>query len=722
MTATEPRPSPEKAASSPATVEVGGSAGATPAAEPASPAPRKASLPYFASLDGLRGLGLIFVVTYHAGYTDLVKGAYLAVSMFFTLSGFLITSLIVREHDAHGRIDMKRFYIQRFRRLMPAAYAGIILVAAFGLFAAADNQMANLRGDLLSAQFYVANWRFILSNQGYAELFNSPSPVLHFWSLAIEEQFYLLYPLVVLVVLRLLKASVKVLGIVIAALFVVSTALPRLVPMTTDRFYYGTDTRGAEILAGVLLAILLSRRRLDEPGWSPRLAAGLRTMGTLAFLATMVLWFMLPRENEHVYDGGLALYGVLSALLVWGAITPGALIAKILGVKVLRELGKISYGVYVYHWPIFLWLSPERLGLSQFWTMWVRFAVTLAAALLSNHFYELPIRKGRHLFKVPNYQVGMAMAVAAVGIIMAVTVNAPESTEAAEGLSDPVDASQVRSVGPFAAPPTTLPTAIAASPKAAAVPTPKDSLRPDRRLRVLFVGDSTAVSLANVAKKWGDQNDVFTVVNGGIRGCGIVRGMGKVRVYKDQKTYLEKWNTSCDWGTKLPQQLADVQPDLIVVSQSLWDTTDHMDPATNTLVAPGQAVYDAKIKSEYSEFLTILAGEGVPVLWLRQPPAQWGTGLTYEGRPFDPGSAQRMDRLNTLVAEAGAPIKLFRAVPYDTFFLTWPGGLYDKTLRPDGIHPTSDGRDVIGGDIVIGWLGPELLWTYWDVWRTAATR
>ncbi|MBI2704161.1 MAG: acyltransferase family protein [Actinobacteria bacterium] len=684
--------------------------------EPAAVKPKKASLPYFAGLDGLRGLGLIFVVTYHGGYVRTVPGAYLAVSMFFTLSGFLITTLILREQRQTGSVDIKRFFVHRFRRLMPAAYAGLFLAVAFGWWAANDTQLANLRGDLLSAQFYVANWNFVSSGQAYAELFNSPSPLLHFWSLAIEEQFYLVYPLVIFVCLRVFKMRVKTFGFFVAGLFLLSAALPHLVTMSPDRFYFGTDARGAELLAGVLLAVLLSNRSLAEPGWNEQQRRALSGVGLAAFAVTMFLWLTLPRESPFVFNSGLALYAIVSALLVLGCVVPGSLVGKILGIWVLRSLGKISYGVYVYHWIIFLWLSPERLPLPGLSLFAVRMAVTLAASIASYYLLEMPIRRGERPFGIRNWQAAIVAGVALVVLASVLGTRAPEIAKADDQLTIDLNLSRVSSSGPFVPPPTTLPSFPAPAPgtRAAKPPTPKTSQRPDRPLRMLLVGDSTAVSLADVLSKWGVKNQVFATVNGGVRGCGIVRGGQKLQLYQLKEVVLVDNPDNCDWEPRWRQQLEKVQPDLIVVSQSLWDTTEHTLDGDSTLRAPGDPAYDARLKSEYTALFDLLATAGVPILWLQQPPAQWGIGLSYQGQPFAASDPARINRLNQIVAAAGKKYPLFRVVPYDSFFRNWPGGIYDTALRVDGIHPTAASGG--GGDIVAAWLGPELLWSYWDVW------
>ena len=158
-------------------------------------------MPHLSGLDGLRGLAVIGVLLFHGGFT-WARGGFLGVSTFFTLSGFLITNILVREWDATSAIGLGRFWTRRFRRLLPAALVAIALVGRVWWRVGSAEQISALRGDMLSSVAYVANWRFLFSGTSYASLFSAPSPLQHFWSLAIEEQFYLVFPLIVIVVMR----------------------------------------------------------------------------------------------------------------------------------------------------------------------------------------------------------------------------------------------------------------------------------------------------------------------------------------------------------------------------------------------------------------------------------------------------------------------------------------------------------------------------------------
>ena len=206
--------------------------------------------PYLPALDGIRGLSVAAVLVFHGGL-GWASGGFLGVSTFFTLSGFLITSLLLDEYQMTGRIALLEFWTRRFRRLMPAALLTLSGVALYGALLANPQQLWRLRADSLSSLFYFANWQFMFSGRAYEELFVRPSPVQHFWSLSIEEQFYLAFPLLFLAICRWAGGSRARLGGALAALAATSLVLTACLHQpegASTRVYYGTDTRAAELL------------------------------------------------------------------------------------------------------------------------------------------------------------------------------------------------------------------------------------------------------------------------------------------------------------------------------------------------------------------------------------------------------------------------------------------------------------------------------------------
>jgi peptidoglycan/LPS O-acetylase OafA/YrhL len=270
---------------------------------------RGIKLGYQPALDGLRGIAVLSVLLYH-GEVSWMDGGFLGVSTFFTLSGFLITSLLLAERSRTGRIDLGAFYVRRLRRLLPAALLCLAGIVVFGATVASASQLVDLRGDVISALAYVANWRLVLSGSSYADLFTAPSPIQHFWSLAIEEQFYLVMPLVVIGLLALGKGSWRFLAGALALLVAASIALSVLLGLTgasDDRIYFGTDTRAAELLVGALLAVLVSiRGSFTFDGATGR---QVRIGGAVALAVTVLLWATVSLDVSALYQGGLGLYG-----------------------------------------------------------------------------------------------------------------------------------------------------------------------------------------------------------------------------------------------------------------------------------------------------------------------------------------------------------------------------------------------------------------------------
>ena len=321
---------------------------------------------YVRGLDGLRAVAVIVVMLFHAE-VPFFGGGFLGVSLFFTLSGFLITTLLLAEHEQTGDVSFRRFYGRRARRLLPAAYACLLLVAAWSVWWTASQQRA-LRGDLIAAVANVANWRFAFSSSSYQDLFLSePSPVAHFWSLAIEEQIYLILPIIVLLAVR---RGRRVLAVTTGALLAASL-FATLMTGDRDLVYNGTHTRAAELLVGVALAQLVLHRR--STAHAPR--RGDWIPGALAISAFAGLVVVTSIEQEWIYRGGLLVVALVSAVLIH-SVTAGRFPARLLEAAPLVAIGAVSYGVYLFHWPVFLLLDEERTGLSGAALFGLRIAAT----------------------------------------------------------------------------------------------------------------------------------------------------------------------------------------------------------------------------------------------------------------------------------------------------------------------------------------------------------
>jgi len=383
----------------------------------------KGALPHVSGLDGLRGLAVLGVLFFHGGF-PWAKGGFLGVSLFFTLSGYLITSLLLAERASTTRIDLNGFWTRRIRRLLPAALVAVSAVALYGWFLASDSQRINLRGDLLGSLFYVANWRFVARGTSYADIQSGPSLVQHFWSLAIEEQFYVLWPLLVAAVVTFWAR--RGLAIITGILILVSVGccivMWNVLGSTADTIYFSTQTRAAEILIGAALALVLPLG--GQRSTTVVHSRLLRIAAPVAFVALLILWTTTSQESAWLYNGGFALHSLIAAIIITSVILGGTFCDR-LAWKPLIAIGLVSYGLYLYHWPIFAILTEDRLGLGQYETFAVRMVATVAVTVLSYRFLEQPIRRGKLL---SNRRIWLSVIVAmslVAGLIFISTNSAP---------------------------------------------------------------------------------------------------------------------------------------------------------------------------------------------------------------------------------------------------------------------------------------------------------
>jgi peptidoglycan/LPS O-acetylase OafA/YrhL len=356
------------------------------------------------ALNGLRGLAVMGVVAYHL-QIGWAKGGYLGVDLFFVLSGFLITTLLLEEWVGTGRVDLVAFWGRRARRLLPALFLVVLALALFlvcnavwgGPGANGLIDLSGLRGDAVATLLYVNNWHLIFAHQSYFAQFSTPSPLQHTWSLAIEEQFYLVWPLLLLVVLKYGRRGWRQVGVsVTIALGVGSSVLMAALfhpGVDPSRIYYGTDTRLFDLMAGATVAFLVAARR------QPRAQARrtLHWVGPAAAVVLGVFWVRAGTSGglptDFMFEGGFLLCAALAALVVADArlVEPGWF-ARGLAWRPLHFIGTISYGIYLWHWPVIVYLNGARTGLSTWPLNLLRIAVTLAVSTASYYLVERPIR------------------------------------------------------------------------------------------------------------------------------------------------------------------------------------------------------------------------------------------------------------------------------------------------------------------------------------------
>ncbi len=471
------------------------------------------------------------MLLFHAD--GFLRGGYLGVDLFFVLSGYLITALLLAEQQATGRIALYAFWVRRCRRLLPALLALMPAVAAYGLFFARPEELVKLRNQALATLGYVANWQAIFERRSYWGLFSAPAPLEHTWSLSIEEQFYVVWPILVMLVLRRFSSR----GVLVMSALLTLASMVAMVllfsPGDTSRAYLGTDSRMASILAGAALATLM------PPGAarSPAFVRGADACGIAAAIGLAIAWWQLLGTSPLLYHGGFWLceLGVL-ALICCAAQGERSVVARALSLRPLVWLGTISYGVYLWHWPVNVLLTQDRLNLQGFPLQALRIAVSLAIALVSYRYVERPIRQNGLPFGRPQILVPASLLVAAF-LVAGVTYarGGHRSWPLPGGDTDMKDASY----------------------------------------RVVVFGDSTANSLG-----WGLRalhEDGMAVELLGKDGCTILwdrcngeQWAGKVRALRADATLIYLggaflhgfsvdgvWHTACyaDWNEKFEQQL-----------------------------------------------------------------------------------------------------------------------------------------------------------------------
>jgi peptidoglycan/LPS O-acetylase OafA/YrhL len=347
-------------------------------------------LAYRPGLDGLRAIAVAAVFLYHSRI-DWLPGGFFGVDLFFVLSGYLITSLLLAEWEAGNRVDLRRFWLRRARRLLPAMVV-VVLAALFLAAIFARTDLARTRGDAVSSLLYYTNWHLIIANHSYFNLMGRPSLLQHLWSLAVEEQFYVIWPL--LLVPGLVLVGRKRLPLLVIAGTAGSATLMWLLYNPNgdpSRVYYGTDTRAFLLLMGILLALVwpaFERLRRALPL--------LELLGVAALVATVLLFRQMQDFDPTLYRGGDLAAAFCFAVLIAAVAHPRTGLGQALGVAPLRWIGERSYGIYLWHWPVIALMRP---GVDISWTgpgvVVAQAAIVLTAAALSYRYIEQPIRTGR---------------------------------------------------------------------------------------------------------------------------------------------------------------------------------------------------------------------------------------------------------------------------------------------------------------------------------------
>lgn len=684
-------------------------------------------LGYVPALDGLRAVAVGAVLLHHHDSTWL-PGGYLGVSLFFTLSGFLIASLLMAEHRRAGSISLRSFWVRRVRRIIPVAWVGLGLGIAAAATIVSDVQRSMVVGDVRAAFVSLLNWRYVLADGTYAEQVLDPSPVVHYWSLAIEEQFYVFLPLLVVAT----RARRWLVGgcalLLIAVSFVQQLRLDEV-----NRLYYGTDVRMGELAAGVLLAAVLpsirpwfSRARADAVGW---ISAAL-LLGSFA---------VVRFDGPGLLSGGLTLVAAISVGVIVGAIS-GPRFGAVLSTPGAVMIGRCSFALYVVHLPVFVLLSPERSQIHGLWLLLVRLVVTGVVAGLLHVLIEDPIRF-RRLFPGRS-AAGLWLATSTAVLLLATamvppsvgtegfTVTAPpELTSDVDPFdSQPGSASDAQSpsasstpAGPSgvaepcgtagcdegAVPASGAPGADESNdkrgPEASAVPQPEP-------INLVVIGDSTAGVNGRAMASVGAELGIAAVTVANAPACAVLPGD---RLLVRSGFWFD---TPCrgDFADRVRPVVEQADADAVVVflgsaQVGLWD---YGGPDAEGLDSP--VVLQRYVRS-LRRTLAGLDGLGIPVLWADVPLPAWDLkafGEETKTVPNGSGPVTLNDekRWRLLDSADDAALATSDNVVRWEFVesLEGPSGQVDYDLFFDGLHLHDDAAAQLARD---AWL-PSIVSAY----------
>ena len=692
--------------------------------DPAPPEGASATrLGHLPGLDGIRGVAVLSVLLFHGG-VSWAPGGFLGVDVFFVLSGFLITSLLIEEWGRTRTIGLGGFWVRRARRLLPGLLVLVAGAAVYAWLIASPEALAGIRHDVFATLAYFANWHFIASQSSYFARTGDPSPLAHTWSLAIEEQFYLVWPLLVLAVMRGRRPLGRLALLAAAGLVASATAMAVVYRPDVDpsRVYYGTDTRSHVIMAGALLAVGLAawRRRVaarvadPEPSpaggrWTPwrrgrggpavfdqdavdssgpaagtpaRGRPGRIVLGAAAIPAAgAVLWAMGVAQGTDgwVYQGGLvAVAAGVAVVIAAVAVVPDSPVPWLLSRSPLRFVGRISYGMYLYHWPLFLVLNHARTGLLGPRLLLVRLAATTAASVVSYYLVEQPIRRGALRRWRAAAALPAGVAAVAAGTFAATTL--PIVSAAAVPIAARTH--------------TTTPARSSGTVRIVRPPIPAGS-----PVKVMVVGDSVAETLA-VGLNTPARQMGIDLLNEGTLGCGVVRG-GPYEYFGATHPDLPECET---WPQRWAGLIRSHDPDVVFMVVGRWEVMDRVHNGSWTRL--GDPAFDAYLESELDTAVNVLTARGATLALATAP--YYLRGERPDGGRWPEDDPGRVDAFNKLIRDVAARHPQSVAI-IDLGGHTSVGGRYTPyidgiEMRYDGVHFTP-----LADRWLAPWLLPQLL-------------
>lgn len=650
---------------------------------PTQPNLATASPGYRTGLDGMRAVAVGLVVAFHLGYLD---GGNLGVDTFFVISGWLITWRLLAEHDRTTRIGLGHFWGARVRRLMPASLTVIGLVVV--LWPLLGISVASLRRDALFATFWSSNWGTISGGGDYWARFGDVSPLTHFWSLAIEEQFYLVWPLVLVGVVALARrwrlgsrAAVSTVALVLAAASILFMAA-LFDPADRTASYMNTFARAHALLIGAAAGAFT----VDRDG-SLRGGGIARRLAPTAAVGALTLVAFSSERSDWLFRWGFPLFAALAVIVVV-AVADGAW-TRVLAARPMRWVGDRSYGIYLWHWPVIVLLDEQRTPLDGMPLALLRVAVSVALADLSYRWIEQPIRSRRRL---AGWHGGVA-AVGAIATIVAVTLLAVPAPRSSDAL--------IVTLAPTPTVAALAPTTTAAAPSRAlaapaeTVPRPPVSTAPPapRPVRVLVVGDSTAVHLAEALVPYSTQHsDTVLAGSAAFPGCGLSAfDDGRLHAMTDssgQQSTIDLSACVSEWDS-IARRVTNEGYEVVLVSVGPWDGTD-ITMADGRVVSVADPDGTTMISRAYRAFVGQVEATGARVVWITPPDIdlEWDRIAS----PMD--DPVRWQALRSIVADL--PVEQIDLPAWLT-----ANDLDGALGRPDGVHLSTDAADAFVREAVV---------------------
>lgn len=663
--------------------------------------PLESRVGHLPALDGIRGLAVIIVLLYHHS-TSWMTGGELTVSMFFTLSGFLITRLMVNEWNTTGSVSLSRFYERRARRLFPASFAVLLaVVVIWTLFPGSGRKLAPW--EWTSGLAYFENIYLQSAGKDYGGLFGLGNPVQHLWSLSLEEQVYLVFPVLSLLLLRsertrrlawrlcIVFGALALGAIALGAYYRTNSPLWSELPFLEARCsdsscaYYATEVRMGEFFLGAAFAVLWSV-------WNgvPKVLTFLRhrVMAALSWpllVVAFVIWFTVGWRNEwgdRFFPWGVSVNGLVTLLLIAYAAA-GSGMCRFLAWKPVAWLGQVTYTVYLVHWPMFLLWESWRLDpdlprlrvpgtnwvtVDHFWMFVAKAGSTMIVVCLLYYLLENPVRQrrlwvGKRLFVYLGVMACLGTTVAFVGRDHRASADDILSTLDAEAL-----ALQQRALEELPTLPADAPT--------------RSLVDPELPARLFMVGDSQSWVLASGLDDWEAANGVVIQPSPGV-GCGIGENtrIEYLGVEQDSRPGCTQWREA------LRPIVDKFRPNLTIVVGGTADLSDRQLPGSQEWSHIGRPEYDRWLRRAFTEFIDSIHVPGTPIIWFSSPDIDPPYVAGETGTPpFAEADPERTRLYNELIASFAAADERVVFADFAAAVRAHPGGQFESKMRPDGAH------------------------------------